>query len=58
MWVSPAGGTVLGDLGITTQLTGPASARRHQIGIFTGGTFKPLPIRLAQGAPSVTEIAF
>jgi len=55
LWVSGSGGaTVLGDLGIATQLrTGT-----HQIGIFTGGTFKPLPIRTASGAPSAATIAF
>jgi hypothetical protein len=58
LWASPSGGPVLGYLGITQQLKRPSPLRKYQVGIVTGGTFKPLPIKLAGGTPSAATIAF
>jgi hypothetical protein len=58
MWASPSGGTVLGYLGITQKVTRPSPVGKYQVGLFTGGMFKPLPIKLAGRAPSAATIAF
>ena len=58
LWASPSGGAVLGYLGITQQLKQPSPLGKYQVGIFSGGTFKPLPIKLAGGTPSAATIAF
>jgi hypothetical protein len=49
---------VLGYLGITQQLKRPSPAGKYQVGIFTGGGFTPLPIKLAGGTPTAATIAF
>jgi hypothetical protein len=58
LWASPSGGAVLGYLGITQQLKRPSPIGKYHVGIFTGGTFKPLPIKLAGGTPAAATIAF
>jgi hypothetical protein len=58
MWASPSGAAVLGYLGITQQFTGPSPVGKYQVGLFTGGSFKPLSIKLAGGTPTAATIAF
>ena len=58
LWASPSGDTVIGYLGITQQLKRPSPVGKYQVGIFTGGRFTPLPIKLAGGTPTAATIAF
>jgi hypothetical protein len=57
-WATPSGSAVLGYLSIAQQRTGTSPVGKYQVGLFTGGTFKPLAIKLAGGTPTAATIAF
>ena len=58
LWANSSGRAVLGYLGITQQLKRPSPVGKYQVGIFAGGTFRPLSVKTAGGTPSAATIAF
>jgi hypothetical protein len=58
LWASPAGSTVLGYLSVVQERRRPSAPPRRETGVFAGGKFVPLPIRLAGGPPTGATIAF
>jgi hypothetical protein len=58
LWASPTGSSVLGYLSVIRQSKRPRVTANEQTGVFAGGKFLPLPIRMAVGPPSAATIAF